>query len=177
MRFRRFAVVAGLVVATVGCASAPASPSGEPSPSGSGGGALCEALELRGPNGARVDLTGTWQGAEAIWFITHTGSCVVFEGFSDITGQQNGEEYRFVFTGNVRSDFSIVGRWTWTWACSGPTCVVQGETKSVELRVGFDSEGQPTIEGPAPWESLMPDDSAFTVTLERTSLSTELPDL
>lgn len=173
MRFRRIAVVTGLVVATVGCASAPPSPNGESSPSMSGGSALCEALELRGPNGARVDLTGTWQGAEALWFVTHTGSCVVIEGFSQIGGQRIGEEYRFVLTGNVRSDFSIVGRWTWTWTCSGPTCLVRGETRSVALRVGFDSEGQPTIEVPAPRAM---DVDAFTVTLERTSPSTEFPD-
>lgn len=140
----------------------------------SGGSALCQALELRGPNGARVDLTGTWHGAEALWLVTQSGSCVVIEGFSQITGQRNGEEYRFVFTGDVRSDFSIVGRWTWTWACSGPACARQGETKTAELRVGFDSEGQPTID--APWQALAPGEPAYLVTLERTSLSTELPD-
>lgn len=142
-----------------------------------GGRALCQALELRGPNGARVDLTGTWQGAEALWLVTQSGSCVVLEGFSQITGQRNGEEFRFVFNGDVRSDFSIVGRWTWTWACSGPTCADRGETTSAELRAGFDGDGQPTIEAPAPWRAPSPDAPAVTVTLERTSPSTELPDL
>lgn len=174
MRFRKIAVVTGLVVATVGCASEPPSASAETSPSVSGGSALCQALELRGPNGARVDLTGTWQGAEALWLVTQSGSCVVIEGFSQIGGQRNGEEHRFVFTGDLRSNFSIVGRWTWTWACSGPECPGRGETKMIELQVGFDSDGQPTIN--VPWAIVFGLEPTFSVTLERISPSTELPD-
>jgi hypothetical protein len=175
MRFPRVAVVAGLVVATVGCASERPSPSAEPSPTIGGGSFRCEAVELRGPNGARIDLTGTWQGAETLWLVTQSGSCVVIEGLSRLGGQRNGEEHRFVFTGDLRSDFSIVGRWTWTWACTGPECPTRGETTNIELQVGFDNDGQPAID--VPWAVVFGGlEPTFSVTLERVSLSTELPD-
>jgi hypothetical protein len=105
--------------------------------------------------------------------VTQSGSCVTIEGLSRIGGQRDGEEYRFVFTGDLRADFSIVGRWTWTWACSGPACPRIGATKDVELQVGFADDGEATIEVPS---AALYDEASFIVTLERIGPSTEFPD-
>lgn len=147
-------------------------PTVEPSPSVGGLASACTSADLRAPDGTRVNLTGTWEGLEALWFVTQSGSCVTIEGLSLIGGERIGESHRFVISGDLRSDFSIAGRWTWTWACNGPVCQVRGETMDVVLTVGFAPDGDPTIGVPS---QVINREDRFTVSLERTSLSTEFP--
>jgi hypothetical protein len=171
MRPRAWLAGAGLVAVLAGCASSPTSSVNGPLPTTEES-AECRGADLLGPDGARVDVTGTWEGFHSVWFVTQSGSCVTIEGLSRIGDQRLGEDYRFVFTGELRADFSIVGRWTWTWACSGPTCPTRGATKDVELRVTFAEDGGATVEVPS---AAMYSQTSYTVTLERVGPSTEFP--
>jgi hypothetical protein len=74
--------------------------------------------ELRGPNGVRLDLTGTWELREfsaTLYFLSQVGSCVFWAGefpatqaSADFAGSPWG--YTTVtFHGTVGSDFIITG--------------------------------------------------------------------
>ncbi len=174
MRPRTWLAAASLVALLAGCASSPTptTSSAAPSPAADGVASACGGAELIGPDGRRVDLTGTWEGLTSLWFVTQSGNCVTIEGLSRFAGERNGESYRFVFSGDLRADFTLVGRWTWTWACNGPACFSRGETKDVDLGVGFAADGEPTIEVPS---TVVNREDRFTVMLERTSPTTEYP--
>lgn len=168
-----FALVTALVIGS-GCARSPAVPVDvQPSAAVStdGSATACGGAELVGPGG-RVDLTGTWEGSSTVWFVTQSGSCVTIEGLSRFADQRDGDQYRFVFSGDLSPDFTIRGRWMWTWACNGPACQVQGRTKDVELQVGFAADGEASIEVPS---DAMGMEAIFTVVLERTSQGTKFP--
>ncbi|MGH2489731.1 MAG: hypothetical protein ACRDFR_08975 [Candidatus Limnocylindria bacterium] len=108
-----------------------------------------------------------------LWFVTQSGSCVTIEGLSRFAGYRLGEQHRFVFSGDLRSDFSISGRWMWTWACSGPECPTQGRTTNLVLQVRVSAAGEPTIEVPSGAFDM---ETVFTGALERISSSTEFPE-
>lgn len=163
---------AALAAMVAGCAPTPSPSSTSTASAPPGLGASCSGVDLRGPNGAPVDLTGKWEGSSTLWFVTQAGSCVTIEGLSQYANQRDGETHRVVFSGDLRPDFSIPGRWTWTWACNGPACPVQGRTRDVELHVGFAAGGEATIEVPS---RALDYDTTFTVTLERIGQSTEFP--
>ena len=86
----RSLVLAAVMAALTACASAPAAPSAgpsnaEPSASLSPGLGLppgCQTIDLRGPTGERIDLTGEWAGSgqlanpiERAW-LNQIGDCV-----------------------------------------------------------------------------------------------------
>jgi len=98
---------------------------------------VCVGVDLRGPDGTTVNLTGTWEGLSNLWFVTQSGSCVTIEGLSRYGGESIGESHRFVFSGDLRPDFSVIGRWTWTWVVDLPGRPLHGATTDLVLQVGF----------------------------------------
>ncbi|MGH2488989.1 MAG: hypothetical protein ACRDFR_05175, partial [Candidatus Limnocylindria bacterium] len=98
----RSLVVAAVMAALTACASAPAAPSAgpsnaEPSASLSPGLGLprgCQTIDLRGPTGERIDMTGEWSGGgvlvgdgEVAW-LKQIGDCV----YGSVVGAWFSEE-------------------------------------------------------------------------------------
>lgn len=96
---------------------------------------------------------------------------MTMEGLSTRPDQPLGQEYRAVFSGELRSDFTIAGLWMWTWYFPAPVPddPRTGQSHPLTLRVTFDSENQPVIQLSDVYSF------QFGVTLERTGLSTEFP--
>ncbi len=98
--------VAGLVVAAVlmlglaGC--------------GNGQGASgCERVELKGPNGEAIDLTGDWTGNDrGRYSLKQIDGCLWWVGLSDFPGEDPGETWSNVFRGRIGSDMRITGEFT-----------------------------------------------------------------
>jgi hypothetical protein len=98
----------------------------------------CSPVELRAPSGTIVDLTGTWQANDlGVYDLRQLGSCVYWTGKSSpLPGLEAGAEWTNVFVGNVRSDFTIVGRWA--DVRSSGTMQAGGLT----LHIDFDVSGE-----------------------------------
>lgn len=175
MRSADWLAAAGFVALLAGCASTPTPSSIGPIPTGGSGANVCVGVDLRGPDGTTVNLTGTWEGLNNLWFVTQSGSCVTIEGLSRYGGESIGESHRFVFSGDLRPDFSVVGRWTWTWVLDAPGRPLRGATTDLVLQVEFAEDGETTIEVPSGVMGFDPSDPSNTVPLERTSLRTEFP--
>ena len=132
---------------------------------------------MAGPDGIRVDLTGTWRGfSSGLLFVTQTGTCVAIEGLSNYPDDPLGTQWRSVFVGDLTSQFTVVGRWTWTRQFAGIPATT-GDTFELTMPITFDDQDQPVIQiqrldvgaadpaDPGPMESL-----------ERISPSTEYPE-
>lgn len=106
-----------VMAALTACASAPAAPSAGPSnaqPSASLSPGLglppgCETIDLRGPTGERIDLTGEWSGGgvlvgdgEVAW-LKQIGDCV----YGSVVGAWFSEETIANLSGRARTDFRI----------------------------------------------------------------------
>ena len=109
-------VVAALLVALVAACSASAgTTTGEPSAASSAAGLAdpaCKPIDLRTPSGQRIDLTGTWEGYEALHFVRQYGDCVWWEEFTAVPDDEPlGYIYRSLFFGRLRTDFTLVGQW------------------------------------------------------------------
>lgn len=183
-RARWFAacLVAALLV---GC-SASTSPGAE-GPSGSasaiidpGPADVCSPIDLRTPSGSRLDLTGTWTGDDARFFVAQFGDCVFWEELSAEENRPLGERFRRLFAGQLRADFTIAGRFGITyldpnWLQPAPGYVVPRWGEAV-YRVVIHQDGGSdvvTLEGPARESN---DFRSFrTVVLTRISTSTDLP--
>ena len=116
MRWAWLMVVIGLVTA---CASAPAAPGASPSfaepvPSVNTARGLppgCETIDLRGPTGERIDLTGEWNGSTTLFLnatevalLNEVGGCV----YGSATGvDPDGSEVISNLSGRLSSDFTI----------------------------------------------------------------------
>lgn len=170
---------AGIVVLAISaCGSASASPSPSAPSSPSRADDACEATELRAPDGSALDLTGTWSGfLDSVWVITQSGSCVAMEVLSNAPGEPLGAEYRFVFWGELASDFTVPGTAMCTWLdpsrTTDPTSPSIGQVRVTALGVSFDEDAHPEIEVDSRGFVNAPD--PYTETLERISTSTELP--
>jgi hypothetical protein len=113
--FATFVLVAGLGVACN--LSVPMSPpTGSASPAAqfsAPAAAACAPVELRLPSGARVNLTGTWQGAGRATFVRQLGSCVSWFALSNSPNRELGSDEMITFHGQVAADFTLSGEWTW----------------------------------------------------------------
>lgn len=142
----RAALVAASVGAVAGCATTETvgSPGALSStiPSSSVPASECPAVDLRSPDGMVVNLTGVWS-FNGIWAVTQTGSCVAIEGVSDWPGEENGSRWRAIFSGNLRSDLTIVGRWTWTYTRDAPRNGTYQQTLFVLFEEGVAAIGSP----------------------------------
>jgi hypothetical protein len=132
---------------------------------------------MLGPDGTRVDLTGTWRGfSSGLLFVTQTGSCVSIEGLSNFPDEPLGTQWRSVFVGDLTSDFTVFGRWTWTSWLAEPI-VTPGDTHVITMPVDFDEQNQPVIQiSPGDTGKGDPSLPRFVETLERISSSTAYPD-
>ncbi len=90
-------VAAGLIVS---CGSA--TPAGEE----------CPPVQVSGPDGQPLDLSGVWSGNDTgLYYIKQIGSCVWWSGLSDFTdrGQYPGQEWIMAFRGTMDADGKING--------------------------------------------------------------------
>lgn len=91
-----------------------ASPSVAPSLSANG---ACVPIDLRDPDGAHIDLTGTWReiGGGPVYYVFQDGECFWYVGgFTASDGEQVWGPlglFTITFQGRVAADFTIVGRW------------------------------------------------------------------
>jgi hypothetical protein len=137
---------------------------------------LCPEVVLRGPDGSRIDLTGTWQGfRNGLLFVTQRQSCVAIEGLSRFPDEPLGSEWRSVFVGDLTHEFTVVGRWQ--WARGNGFEVNTGDAFVITMPIDFDDQDQPVIQI-APLDVSFADPAAprQVITLERISSSIEHPD-
>jgi len=106
-------------VAACGPANSPAIPTATqseavPTPDAE---AECGFIDLRDPDGAQIDLTGTWRHAQGgpVYYLYQDGTCVWYAGgFAASGGDQTWGPlglFTVVFEGTVAADFTISGRW------------------------------------------------------------------
>lgn len=101
-----------LVLLASSCSAA--SPASSPVPGGSvsSAGTHCPDLDIRGPSGAHVQLTGVWRGDDqGVYDILHRESCFHWLGMSADVGSGPGHDWTNVFIGQVKDDFTITGAW------------------------------------------------------------------
>lgn len=109
-------VAALLAAALLAACSASVGPTGsEPSATSSAAAVAdpeCKPIDLRTPSGDQINLTGTWQGYEALHFVRQYGDCVWWEELTTAPEDEPlGHIYRSVFFGRLQTDFTLVGRW------------------------------------------------------------------
>jgi hypothetical protein len=84
--------------------------SGEtPQPSGP---AACPPVQVSGPDGQPLDLSGTWSGNDGgLYYMKQVDSCLWWSGVSNFVdqGQYPGQEWIMVFRGTINSDGVING--------------------------------------------------------------------
>lgn len=96
MNSLRLLLVVGAVVATLGACSG-----GTPQP---GGDADCPPVQVSGPDGQPLDLSGPWSGNDGgVYHIKQIGSCVWWSGLSNFEGQYPGQEWIMAFRGTITS--------------------------------------------------------------------------
>jgi hypothetical protein len=103
-----------LIAVAAGCTSPPWAPSSyfpTADPSAASATLDCAALELRTPQGHRLDLTGTWEGSDTIHYIRQLGDCVWWIALSTWPDQVPGAHYSITFSGHMNADFSVTGGW------------------------------------------------------------------
>ena len=101
-------VLAAVLFAACDGTSVPTVP-GVPA-TGAAGGASCQPVELRGPGGRQLDLSGTWSGNDGgRYYIKQIDSCVWWSGLSAFEGQSLGDEWIMTFRGTLNGDGVIVG--------------------------------------------------------------------
>lgn len=175
MRPRAAIRAAFLVILTIGGCTA--TPSGSPPETEPASSTIetsadeCQPIDLRGPDGETVDLTGTYSGAvNGLYIVKQTASCLAMEALSAYPGEPLGYRWRFVFTGVVQSEFSVSGRWMWVYTRS-----VQDATNDVfdlALQIGFEDDGSPTVS----FSSVaMGHEDEFSMTISRINTDTVLP--
>ena len=101
----------GALLATA-CNLTQPSPSLAPGESVQGQASECSSVDIRGPSGATVALTGAWRSNDlGLYDIYQRGSCLYWLGMSQYPGEEPGTTWTNVFVGTVQGDFTIVGRW------------------------------------------------------------------
>jgi len=107
------AVLLGALLAA--CSASAGLTDSEPSatsPAAAAAGPACKPIDLRTPSGEQIDLTGTWQGYEALHFVRQYGDCVWWEELTTAPEDEPlGQIYRSVFFGRLQTDFTLVGQW------------------------------------------------------------------
>lgn len=87
---------------------------------------VCRTIDLQDPSGQRVDLTGTWRtpgGGGLTYYALQDGDCVwITGGFlpaDDDRGFRTLGEFTLLFSGRLRSDFTVSGQWAYLEYVSG----------------------------------------------------------
>jgi hypothetical protein len=114
----QFPILGGLAllcVALAGCQSPIPSPTSEPTASAAptaAAAAECPPIDIRTPQGTRIDLTGTWvtgsrlAGDEVFYEVRQSGECLWGRAYSAFEGQEPAELFDILIVGIVRSDFT-----------------------------------------------------------------------
>src|SRR5688500_7984420 len=100
---RSFAALSLLGLSLVACSGEAPQPSGE---------AACPPVQVSGPDGQPLDLSGTWSGNDTgLYYIKQVDSCIWWSGVSNFTeqGQYPGQEWVMVFRGSMNSEGVING--------------------------------------------------------------------
>lgn len=104
-----------IAVALAGCAPPASStapgPSETPEPSSARAADPCQPLDLRTPQGERVDLTGGWEGGVTFHEVRQSFDCVWWVGFSSWPGDELGSSWLLTFSGHLEPDFTLHGEW------------------------------------------------------------------
>lgn len=139
-----------LVLLGVSCAgpSASGAPTQAPSPAAEAELTDCPPVDLRSPAGNPVNLTGTWYGSDStvVYYLTQKGSCVWWAGgFATsetspdfVYGGLGG--YTSVFTGNIKTDFTVEG--TWVTVRARGLLIDAGQSGTMILQIEFAGEGE-----------------------------------
>jgi hypothetical protein len=72
----------------------------------------CPPVQVSGPDGQPLDLSGVWSGNDGgLYYIKQLGSCIWWSGQSNFTdqGQYPGQEWVMVFRGTMDADGHING--------------------------------------------------------------------
>ena len=102
IRLRVALVLATVVLLLAGCG-------GSAQPSGDLG---CPPVQVSGPDGQPLDLSGEWSGNDGgLYYIKQIGSCVWWSGLSNFVdqGQYPGQEWIMAFKGTMDADGHING--------------------------------------------------------------------
>ncbi|MEA2676820.1 MAG: hypothetical protein QOJ81_961 [Chloroflexota bacterium] len=92
---------------TAFAALAAACSGGDPQPSGDAG---CPPVQVSGPDGQPLDLSGAWSGNDTgLYYIKQLGSCIWWSGLSNFDGQYPGQEWIMTFRGTIDADGKING--------------------------------------------------------------------
>jgi hypothetical protein len=98
----------------------------------------CESIDLRGPSGDHVDLTGTWTGAGASpWNVRQLGNCLFMVGFEQYGSPYSETVFHSMCEAQLRPDFTAPGR-----------CIQLGRNvglltfEPVRFDVVFDEDGE-----------------------------------
>jgi uncharacterized membrane protein len=164
------AIALGAALSLVGCASASSSPSTTPSDAAvesAAGYADCAGGQLIGPDGTAVNLTGAWRGQAGIWLIRQSGTCVAAEFLSEFPGEEYGNQFRGVMSGDLHQDFTITGRVTGIFGRVWPWWMQGGLVQELTLGVRFADDATPFLHLAAP------DGGAESI--ERFSTDTQVP--
>lgn len=104
-----------MVTAGIGsCQGASLTPAPEPRASAeeSPAAAECQTIDIRTPQGTRIDLTGTWTtgstpaGNQVFYELRQDGECLWGRAYSAYEGQDLGESFDILIVGIVRPDFT-----------------------------------------------------------------------
>ena len=105
----------------------------------------CPPVDLRGPSGDRVDLTGTWSGRGALHYIRQVGECVWWIALSNAPGEPAGSYLSISFQGRVRPDFTLAGDWGFVVKPARPDAP-PANLEPVVFTIGFvEVNGQETV--------------------------------
>ena len=157
---RSFAALSLLGLSLIAC-------SGEaPQPSGA---AACPPVQVSGPDGQPLDLSGTWSGNDTgLYYIKQVDSCIWWSGVSNFTeqGQYPGQEWIMTFRGTMNSDGVINGDFvdvkstnpgTGTMTIEARIEQVEGVGSVVNLyRTGRPGTRSVSPSGPASWSPRRP---------------------
>jgi hypothetical protein len=76
------------------------------------GDAACPPVQVSGPDGQPLDLSGAWSGNDGgLYYIKQIGTCIWWSGLSNFAdqGQYPGEEWIMAFRGSIDADGRING--------------------------------------------------------------------
>jgi hypothetical protein len=127
------------------CSSGSAAPSADmgatPDSSTAIGSEECRPIDLRSPQGVRVDLTGTWSSDAFDHHVRQIGDCVWWIGYSIWPGTQPGELATLAFFGHLDANLTLAGAWTSIVRPAQWNAYFSGEPEgSVAFGIEFDSE-------------------------------------
>jgi hypothetical protein len=70
----------------------------------------CAPIELLGPDGRAIDISGAWSANDGgVYYIKQIDSCVWWSGLSDFEGQEAGDEWVMAFRGTLDSSGILHG--------------------------------------------------------------------